>query len=171
MSRCYIALGANLGQPRQQLESALRAIDALPECRLLARSPWYRSRAVGPGRQPDYLNGAAGVDTSLEPLPLLRALLDIETGHGRQRGERWAPRTLDLDMLLYDDRVVDLPSLRVPHPRMGERDFVLRPLLDIAPGLTLPCGTPVGALLESCPDTGLQLAEDENEPRARVARP
>ena len=169
MNNCYIALGANLGQPRQQLESALEAIDALPECHLLARSPWYRSRAVGPGPQPDYLNGVALIGTALEPLPLLQALLAIETDHGRRRGERWAARVLDLDILLYENQVIDLPGLHIPHPRMGERDFVLRPLLDIAPALALPCGTPVGSLLGGCPDTGLRVDLDEG--RAIVPPP
>ncbi len=151
MHRCFIALGSNLDQPAQQLQQALAALAALPASTLRGCSPFYRSRAVGPGDQPDYLNAACELTTTLEPLALLDALQAIEQAQGRKREQHWGPRTLDLDLLLYGDATLDLPRLQVPHPRMFERDWVLRPLADLDPTLRFPDGTTLRSRLDSCP--------------------
>ncbi len=164
MTDCYIALGSNLGNPLQQLESALDNLATCQDLSLLACSPWYRSAARGPGEQPDYINGVAALCTDLSPGALLDRLQAVERAHGRERGERWAARTLDLDILLYGERVVDEPHLHIPHPRMRERNFVLYPLFDLAPDLTLPCGTELESLLAACPSTGLQPLGEFNDP-------
>ncbi len=151
----YIGLGSNLDDPARQLRSGIAAIAKLPHTRLLAQANWYQSSAVGPGTQPDYLNTVVAIDTGLAALALLRALHAIEQAQGRQRHLHWGPRTLDLDILLYGDCVVDTPELRVPHPQMHNRNFVLMPLADIAPTLTLPDGTPIAAILANCGTAGI----------------
>lgn len=152
MTPAYIALGSNLGDPLARLKAAVAALAGLPQSRLESLSGVYRSAAVGPGTQPDYLNAAALLLTALPPLPLLRALQRIEARQGRVRSERWGARTLDLDLLLYGDLALDTPELQVPHPRMAGRNFVLYPLLDIGgPDLRLPDGTDLGTLVQNCP--------------------
>lgn len=152
----YIGIGSNLEDPLQQVLDARDALAALPRTRLVAFSPLYRNPAVGPGAQPDYVNAVAAVETRLAPRELLTALQAIEARHGRVRGAvRWAPRTLDLDLLLYGDRIIESADLRVPHPRMGERAFVLRPLHDIAPDLEVPGRGPVATLLASVSQAAL----------------
>lgn len=138
MSQAWIALGSNLGVSERWLSQALDQLHQLPHSQLLACSPWYRSEAIGgPADQPDYLNAVCHLETSLPPLALLRALQRIEADAGRERTVRWGPRTLDLDILLYDDQVSDDPELTLPHPRAHLRAFVLRPLADLAPDLML----------------------------------
>lgn len=127
-----IALGSNLGDSLTILEAALQLLAQTPEIELLTRSHWYQTKAVGPP-QPDYLNGCALLQTSLSPHQLLATLLQVEATFGRVRRERWAARTLDLDVLLFDDLILNTPSLQIPHPRMLERGFVLVPLAEIAP--------------------------------------
>jgi len=135
MTRAYVGLGANLGADLPAtLAQAARALAALPGTRLAALSGGWRSAPVDAGG-PDFLNAVAALDTALAPLDLLDALQAIEQAHGRERPYRHAPRTLDLDLLLYADLALDTPRLRLPHPRLGERAFVLRPLLEIAPEL------------------------------------
>lgn len=134
----YIGLGANLGDPVAQLLSAAEALARLPDTRLLARSPLYRSKPVGHAAQPDYVNAVAALATRLPPRALLNALLRIESQHGRTRAFKNAPRTLDLDLLLYDGLVMHEPGLCLPHPRMLERGFVLQPLADIAADARIP---------------------------------
>lgn len=152
MTPAYIALGSNLGDPPAQLKAAVAALARLPRSRLERTSWVYRSAAVGPGSQPDYLNAAALLLTALPPMPLLRALQAIEARQGRVRTERWGARTLDLDLLLYGDLTLDTPELQVPHPSMARRNFVLYPLLDIGgPDLRLPDGTDLGTLVLECP--------------------
>jgi len=132
-----IGLGANLGEPAAALHSALLALDALPGTRLVRSSRFVRSPSMGaPG--PDYVNAVAEVRTTLEPIALLRALHGIEQAHGRVRGRPNAPRTLDLDLLLFDDLVVDTPELVLPHPRLHERAFVLAPLAELDPDRIVP---------------------------------
>ncbi|MEM7771444.1 MAG: 2-amino-4-hydroxy-6-hydroxymethyldihydropteridine diphosphokinase [Cyanobacteria bacterium P01_A01_bin.37] len=126
-----IALGSNLGHSQAILDGALQALRETPHVCLDAYSRYYRTAAVGPP-QPDYLNACAVMRTDLSPRALLHTLLDIETLFGRERRERWGPRTLDLDLLLFDNCVVAEPGLTIPHPRMGERAFVLVPLCDVA---------------------------------------
>jgi 2-amino-4-hydroxy-6-hydroxymethyldihydropteridine diphosphokinase len=134
----YIALGANLGDPVAQIERAFKELEQLPQTRLQARSALYRSQAEGYLDQPDFVNAVAAIRTHLAPRDLLRALLDIETRHGRHREFKNAPRTLDLDLLLYDDLAMHEPGLTLPHPRMCERAFVLQPLAEIAPQQRIP---------------------------------
>jgi 2-amino-4-hydroxy-6-hydroxymethyldihydropteridine diphosphokinase len=156
MTIAYVALGSNLGEPRQQLLSAVAALRRIRDSKLLACSPVYRSEAIGPGHQPDYLNAVAALDTALEPGQLLDALQAIETAQGRRREIRWGPRTLDLDILLFGDLVMDSRTLTLPHPRLKTRNFVLYPLHDLDPALTLPCGTRIASLLRRCPKGDLE---------------
>ncbi|MCW8194972.1 2-amino-4-hydroxy-6-hydroxymethyldihydropteridine diphosphokinase [Proteobacteria bacterium 005FR1] len=156
VSLAYVALGSNLDKPRQQVERGLQALTDLPATRLRARSGWYQSEAVGPGPQPDYINGVVLLETALTPEALIGHLQQIETAQGRERRVRWAARTLDLDILLYGDRVIATEQLQIPHPRLGERNFVLYPLADISPDLILPNGTPLASLLRRCPRGGLR---------------
>jgi 2-amino-4-hydroxy-6-hydroxymethyldihydropteridine diphosphokinase len=128
-----IALGANLGDARASLEAAMDAIGGLPASRLIARSSIWRTAPIGYADQPDFLNAVASIETTLDPHALLAALQAIEQSQGRERSFRNAPRTLDLDVLLYGDQHIDTPDLIVPHPRMHERAFVLAPLSEIAP--------------------------------------
>ncbi|MDR2165323.1 MAG: 2-amino-4-hydroxy-6-hydroxymethyldihydropteridine diphosphokinase [Zoogloeaceae bacterium] len=135
MTRAYVALGANLGDARQVVEAAIGALDRLPETRLAAASSLYRTAPVGCPRQPDFINAVAAVDTCLPPEALLTALFAEEQARGRVRGAPNAPRTLDLDLLLYDDLERSSPFLTLPHPRMHLRAFTLVPLFEIAPDL------------------------------------
>jgi 2-amino-4-hydroxy-6-hydroxymethyldihydropteridine diphosphokinase len=141
-SLAYVGLGSNLGHPRRRLARALRALAQLPRTQLLAASGNYVSAPLGtPDVQPDYVNAVAMLRTALAPAAVLRQLVAVERRHGRRRppgGRRNAPRVLDLDLLLYGRRRVSQPRLVVPHPRMHERAFVLRPLLDIAPAVAIP---------------------------------
>ena len=151
-----IGLGGNIGDVGATLRSAFDAIAALPGTRLAARSRLYRTPAWGVETQPDFINAAARVETTLDPPALLGALLDIERRHGRERaadGSRWGPRTLDLDLLLHGDAVIDSPGLVLPHPQLHLRAFVLVPLADVAPDATVPGHGRVSALLQAL-DTG-----------------
>lgn len=133
----YIGLGSNLEDPTLQLEKAVIGLERLPRSRLLEVSGFYRSAAMGPANQPDYLNAAAALQTELSPLSLLDQLQAIEAAQGRVRGERWGARTLDLDLLLYGDQTFQHPRLQVPHPGLTLRPFVLIPLAELV-GEALP---------------------------------
>lgn len=134
----YIGLGSNLAEPRAQVERALAALAALPDSRLLRRSPLYASAPWGVVDQPEFVNAVAAIETHLPAPALLQALLTIERAFGRERnGIRWGPRILDLDLLMYGDAAIHEPGLRVPHPHLHERAFVLLPLRDIAPSLVV----------------------------------
>ncbi len=134
----YIALGSNLSDPIGQIEQAWSQLDNLPETRLIARSSLYQSKPVGYAEQPDFINAAAAIITQMTPRALLAALLQIEARHGRNRTFKNAPRSLDLDLLLYDGLVMHEHGLTLPHPRMTERAFVLLPLAEIAPNALIP---------------------------------
>jgi 2-amino-4-hydroxy-6-hydroxymethyldihydropteridine diphosphokinase len=134
----YIGLGSNLEDPQSQLSRAFADIDKLPDTRVVARSSLYRSAPIGLVDQPDFVNAVVKIATSLTPQALLKALLHIEHQHGRERTFRNAPRTLDLDVLLYDDVRLHEHGLTIPHPQMHLRAFVLRPLLEIAPDVSIP---------------------------------
>ena len=134
----YVALGSNLGEPGRQVEEAILELDSLPMTRLNDRSRLYCSRPVGYTDQPDFVNAVACITTQLTPRILLEQLLEIEQRHGRVRAFRNSPRTLDLDILLYNGLGLDEPGLHLPHPRMHERLFVLQPLAEIAPNLMIP---------------------------------
>ncbi len=155
MERAYIGLGSNLAEPAEQLRQALAALQQLPRTCLAAVSSFYVSDSLLPG-QPRYTNAVAALDTELQPLQLLDALQAIELDQGRERVERWGPRTLDLDILLFGQRLIDEPRLRVPHYQMHLRAFVLYPLAEIAADLELPDGRPLGELLAACPFEGLE---------------
>ncbi len=153
----FIGMGSNLDNPRKQIAAACKALAQIPQTRLLKFSSWYESDPVGPPGQPNYINGAAHLQTQLEPLELLDQLQSIENAQQRKRLVHWGPRTLDLDLLLYGDRVIDSPRLQVPHPYLQERAFVVKPLTDLDPLLTLPNGVTVGTLLETIDTSGLRL--------------
>ena len=135
-----IGLGANLGDATATVQAALQALDALPHTRLVKASRLYRTPAWGKTDQPAFVNAAAVLETELDARALLDAMLGIERDHGRERldGQRWGARTLDLDLLLYGDEVIDEPGLHVPHPHLHQRAFALVPLVEIAPDLVIP---------------------------------
>ena len=162
MERVYIGLGSNLAKPLQQLRAALQAIARLPHSQLQAHSSFYSSDPLGPADQPRYVNAVAALDTALEPWQLLDALQGIEQEQGRVRkAERWGPRTLDLDILLFGERLIDDERLTVPHYHMHARPFVLYPLAEIAPNLCLPDGRALDELLAACPFEGLRRRETD----------
>ena len=134
----YIALGSNLGDPESNLRQAIAALAELAQVQFVGASSLYRSAALGHADQPDFINAVAQLSTGLAPQALLAALLAIENRFGRERSFRNAPRTLDLDLLLYNAQTIAEPGLTVPHPRMHERAFVLAPLIEIAPACVLP---------------------------------
>lgn len=149
MPRVYVALGANLKDPKAQLDNAVTALSALALGNSLVVSPYYHSTPMGDVVQPDYVNAVASFDTDLAPLALLDALQHIENTQGRVRLERWGPRTLDLDLLLYGNENIDIPRLKLPHYGMKTRSFVLVPLAAIAPDLILPCNTAIDSLIDT----------------------
>lgn len=155
MITAYIGLGANLGDALTSLQQAASELSATPGIATLRLSRLYRSAPVD-ANGPDYVNAVAEVQTSLPAPALLAALQEIENKHGRRRPYRNAPRTLDLDLLLYGEQAIDTAELTVPHPRMHERAFVLRPLQDLAPALRLRQGT-LPALLQACSDQVLNI--------------
>ncbi|MCO7570848.1 2-amino-4-hydroxy-6-hydroxymethyldihydropteridine diphosphokinase [Pseudomonas chlororaphis] len=156
MERIYIGMGSNLAAPEAQLRSAIEALAQLPASQLHGVSAFYQSDSLLPG-QPRYTNAVAALDSHLEPLALLDALQAIENQQGRERNERWGPRTLDLDILLFGDRLIDEPRLKVPHYHMHARPFVLYPLAELAPAeLQLADGRLLKALLDACPFVGLE---------------
>ena len=140
MTWAAVGLGANLGDAAGTIRDAIDALACLPDTRLLRASRLYRTPAWGVTAQPDFINAVAVLETALPARDLLDALLDIERACGRVRidGERWGPRTLDLDVLLYGDAIIDEPGLRVPHPHLHERAFALLPLLDAWPDAVIP---------------------------------
>ena len=157
----YIGLGSNLQTPIEQVNQALQRLAEIPQTRLVTASPLYRSVPLGPADQPDYINAVAALETRLSPAALLDALQAIEQQQGRTReGARWGPRTLDLDLLLYGDQQIHTERLTVPHPGLGERNFVLYPLYDIAgENLRIPGLATLGHLLQTCSRQGLELLE------------
>jgi 2-amino-4-hydroxy-6-hydroxymethyldihydropteridine diphosphokinase len=146
----YIGLGSNQGGPRAQVDQAFAELAGLRATRLAARSPLYRSAPLDAPGQPDFVNAVAAVETKLTAAQLLDALQAIESRHGRERPHRNAPRTLDLDLLLFGDTAFASPTLTLPHPRMHERAFVLRPLLDLDPRAQVPGRGSARALLRAC---------------------
>jgi 2-amino-4-hydroxy-6-hydroxymethyldihydropteridine diphosphokinase len=153
----YIGLGSNLENPSLQIKAARAAITQIGHVQELAFSSLYHSAPMGPQDQPDYVNAVMSVTTNLPPIELLRCLQRIENDQGRiRKDQRWGARTLDLDMLLYGDQVIELPDLIVPHPGLTERVFVLYPLHEIAPQLLVPGKGNISDLLASCPKNELK---------------
>jgi 2-amino-4-hydroxy-6-hydroxymethyldihydropteridine diphosphokinase len=147
----YVGIGSNLEDPRAQVLEALEELDRLPHTRLVKRSSLYRSAPLGHAAQPDFVNAVAQLETGLSAERLLAEMQKVEESHGRKRSFANAPRTLDLDVLLYGNLALDLPGLKIPHPRMHERAFVLKPLLEISPEL--------GFDLEACADQRIERIE------------
>jgi 2-amino-4-hydroxy-6-hydroxymethyldihydropteridine diphosphokinase len=152
----FVGLGSNLEDPAMQLARSVAELAALPGTTLEAQSPFYASRPVGPQDQPDFVNGAVWLTTSLDAHALLDHLQRIELAHGRERLRHWGPRTLDLDLLLFGQQTIRDSRLFVPHPELPNRDFVLQPLIDLNPNLTLPDGTTITSLRRQCPDNRLR---------------
>ncbi len=148
----YVGLGSNINSPLQQLEQALQHLQRLPDTRLVAKSSPYRSKPFGPVAQDDFCNAVAALLTTLPAADLLAELRKIEAVQGRERRERWGPRTLDLDLLIYGQQIIATESLTVPHPGIAERAFVLQPLLEVAPDLNMPGLGRVGNLWQTLND-------------------
>lgn len=152
----FIALGSNLYRPADQVASAIAALGDIPQSRVVAASRRYRNPPMGPTDQPDYINAVARVCTRLDPHALLDALQGIEQAHGRMRtGPRWSARILDLDLLLYGDRVIADDRLEVPHPGLPTRSFVLYPLAELEPDLNIPGFGSIATLLAGVSDEEL----------------
>lgn len=160
MPRAFIAIGSNLQQPPLQVKQAFELLAALPQTSLIKRSSLYRTSPVGYDNQPDFINAVAEIETGLDPRQLLKELLALESVQGRERPFPNAPRVLDLDLLLYNDIIMQTPELTLPHPRMHDRGFVMLPLAEIAPELVIPGQGSAGALAARCQDQGVEkLAE------------
>lgn len=159
MAAVYVGIGSNLAKPIAQVEQAFAELANISQTALQARSPLYRSAPLGPPDQPDFINAVVLLDSTLTPDDLLQALQAIERTHGRIRSQRWGPRTLDLDLLLYDQLQSDDPKLTLPHPGLHERLFVLQPLLDIAPGLVIPSLGSMRDLLTNCPPLAIEAVK------------
>jgi 2-amino-4-hydroxy-6-hydroxymethyldihydropteridine diphosphokinase len=148
VARAYVGLGANIGERAATLSQAVELLSVEENVEVLAVSSFRETDPVGVVDQPPFLNGAAVLETALEPRELLDTLLRVERELGRVRdGTRWGPRTIDLDLLLYDERTLDEPGLRVPHPRLHERRFALEPLAELAPSVEIPGQGPVSDVL------------------------
>lgn len=159
MAIAYIALGSNLNEPIQQLNQALQAMNQLANSQLLAKSSFYRSKPLGPQDQPDYVNAVACLQTELVPIELLKQLQQIENEQGRVRLRRWGERTLDLDILLYDQQIIQTELLTVPHYDMQNREFVIVPLYEIAPELKIPNGKSLKQLIKQFEQHQMQICQ------------
>lgn len=168
MHVAFVGLGSNLGNdrngifesPKQQLLNAIQSIDNQTTINLLRTSPFYQTQAIGPGDQPDYINAAIKIETSLSAHQLLLALQNIENQQGRVRKERWGARTLDLDILVFDQLIENSEQLILPHPRAHERAFVLAPLNDLDPNLVIPKRGNISSLLANCSMQGIVKLHD-----------
>lgn len=157
----YIGVGSNQQDPVKQARQAIEALNTLPSSKLISSSSLYCSAPMGPQDQPDYINAVVAIETELSAIALLDALQAIELNQGRVRKDnRWGPRTLDLDIILYADQQINNERLVVPHYGMHQREFVLYPLLEIAPNLTLPNGTLLSQLATLCDKNGLTKVSD-----------
>lgn len=161
MSRAFIALGSNLNNPKQQVILAIAALIQLPHTQLINHSSLYLTAPVGYDAQPDFINAVAEVETTLSPMALLNAILAIEEKQGRERSFANAPRSLDCDLLWYDDLVMQTPKLTLPHPRMHERGFVMLPMAEIAPDLMLKKYGKISEIADKCRDQGVKKLDDK----------
>jgi 2-amino-4-hydroxy-6-hydroxymethyldihydropteridine diphosphokinase len=152
----FVGLGANRGEPESQVQQAFQSLDAIPHTRVVKRSSLYRSEPQGDAEQPRFVNAVAQLETGLPAERLLAELHAIEAHQGRSRSFPNAPRTLDLDLLLFGKAVIDTEKLKVPHPRMHERAFVLLPLVEIAQDVAIPGRGSARAFLEKCKDQGVE---------------
>tara|TARA_B100000686_G_scaffold335400_1_gene403951 strand:- start:2373 stop:2867 length:495 start_codon:yes stop_codon:yes gene_type:complete len=160
ISQALIALGSNLENPVSQVRRAFDELAAIPESHLLACSSLYRSEPIGNHDQPDFINAVAQIETALSPHNLLKALLEIEKDHGRVRGLKNDPRTLDLDMLMYDELECNENGLILPHPRMHQRAFVLKPLMEISKNFTIHGRGTAAELLLACINQRIEREEN-----------
>ena len=157
MTIVYIGLGSNMRSPEQQIKSAIKSIKGVVKTRVLKISSLYKSRPVGPQNQNDYVNAVIKIDTNLMPLELLECMQDIENQHGRIRIERWGPRTLDLDILMFGEKIIKDSKLTVPHPEIENRSFVLVPLAEIDSNCLIPGKGPVANLLNVVDQKDLEI--------------
>ncbi|MFC0309400.1 2-amino-4-hydroxy-6-hydroxymethyldihydropteridine diphosphokinase [Gallibacterium trehalosifermentans] len=160
MNNVYIALGSNLNKPLQQLITALQTLKHHSDLQLIAVSPFYTSQPLGPQDQPDYVNAVAQLHTALTPLALLDVLQSIEQAQGRVRLRRWGERTLDLDILLFNQDIIQSERLTIPHCEMKKREFVLIPLFDIAPSLIFPDGQLLTEIIKPFLQHNMQKIEE-----------
>ncbi|CAG9000028.1 MAG: 2-amino-4-hydroxy-6-hydroxymethyldihydropteridinepyrophosphokinase [Candidatus Celerinatantimonas neptuna] len=164
MIRCYIGLGSNLANPRQQLHQAVLAFKQMTHCQLVAISSLYGSKPMGPQDQPDYMNAVLALDTTLTAESLLDATQQIELEQGRVRKKlRWGPRTLDLDLLLFGNQTIETSRLTVPHYGLEQREFVVLPLAEIAPQLILPNGHEIAGLAKTIQINQIKRLEPASE--------
>lgn len=165
MSRAYLSLGANMGDRKDSLDEAHRRLNDSPGISVIKVSAYYETDPVGGPPQEKFLNAAMEIETTLSPEALLKRCLEVEAAMGRRRGVHWGPRVIDIDILIYDGQVIDSPTLKVPHPMMHLRRFVLEPLVELAPGLLHPpSGRTVSQLLSDLPETSSE--ESGNETKA-----
>ena len=156
MTQVFIGLGSNMEDPVSQLRSAISALKLLPDCEYAGNSSFYVSKPVGPQNQPDFINAVAELYTRLDAVDLLEYLQNIENRQGRERNtERWGPRTLDLDIILYGDMIIADKKLTIPHKEIQRRNFVLYPLYEIAPDIVVPGLGHIKQLLNDVDATGL----------------
>lgn len=160
MTRVYLGLGSNLDAPLGNLRSARKAISNEPRICEIAFSSFYQSPPMAGMNQPDYINAVMAIETDLPALELLATMQKIENQHGRIRSQRWGARTLDIDILLFGDEILDLPDLKIPHYGIAERAFVLQPLFEIAPDLEIPTLGKLSDLVARCPLNGLERLSD-----------
>jgi len=165
LTPAYIGIGSNQGCPPRQLDAAFAAIGRIPGTRLVSVSRRYATRPFGPVEQDEFLNAAAGVLTTLEPAALLAELRRIEDAQGRVRATHWGPRTLDLDLLVHGQARLETPELTLPHPGIGERNFVLYPLADIAPDLEIPGLGRVSTLAARVAGDGIEVSKGNGDPQ------
>jgi 2-amino-4-hydroxy-6-hydroxymethyldihydropteridine diphosphokinase len=144
----YLGLGSNLDQPKAHIERAIADIAEFDNTAVVARSSLYESAPLGPQDQPNFINAVLAIETELSPLDLLKACQELELKHGRVKKRHWGERTLDIDILLYGNQIIDLPELTIPHKGLKERIFVVQPLAEIDPELVLPSGESILNLLE-----------------------
>jgi len=157
MDTIYIGIGSNLDDPEQQVSRALEALNQLTDCIMLRTSSLYRSAPMGPADQPDYINAVCALSTGLDSIEMLDSLQHLEQQQGRRRdGERWGPRTLDLDILLFGEKIINCDRLIIPHPGLDQRSFVLYPLYEIAPDLDVPGLGSLQTLIAGCDQAGLE---------------
>lgn len=159
MTIAFIGLGSNLEKPESQVSKAIPEIAAVNGITLLAKSSLYRSKPVGPQDQPDFINAVIKVDTNLDAQSLLSVLQDMEQQHGRIKTRHWGPRTLDLDILLFGNEIVQEENLCIPHPGICKRNFVIYPLAELEPGLDIPGQGNLSQLMKSCSDDIVRIGE------------
>jgi 2-amino-4-hydroxy-6-hydroxymethyldihydropteridine diphosphokinase len=157
MTIVYIGLGSNMELPRQHITAAIQSLSDIESTRMLKVSSLYKSKPVGPLDQNDYINAVAQIETDLKPLELLDSLQTIENEHDRVRNERWGPRTLDLDILMFGEEVIQNDRLTIPHPEMGNRSFVLVPLAEIKSDCVIPGKGLLGDLISNIEQDGLEI--------------